>query len=78
MDKTMSLAVAKAQLEQALCDYQNSYDAALGCDKIADKLAASQVLTALRYIEKNGLTDGGRKHLRTAIEACRSVLGLED
>lgn len=78
MDKPMSLPVAKAALEQAMRDYQVSYDAALGCDRISDKLAVSQALTSLRYIEKCGMTEAGRRHLRTAIEACRNVLGLED
>lgn len=78
MQHPMPLPVAKAALEQALRDYQVSYDAALGCDRISDKLAVSQALTSLRYIEKHGMTEAGRRHLRTAIEACRSVLGLED
>lgn len=78
MDHAMPLPVAKAQLEQAMRDYQVAYDAALGCDRIGDRLAVSQILTSLKYIERAGLTDGGRRSLRTAIEACRTMLGVEE
>ncbi len=78
MDHAMPLPVAKAQLEQAMRDYQTAYDAAMGCDRIGDRLAVSQILTSLKYIERAGLTDGGRRSLRTAIEACRTMLGVDD
>ena len=78
MDHPMSLPVAKAALEQAMRDYQLAYDAALGSDRVVDKLGTSQILTSLRYVERNGLTEGGRRHLRTAIETCRSMLGIEE
>lgn len=76
MHRPMAIDVAKAQLEQSLADYARAYDAAMAADPIADRLNAGIVLQSLRYIEKNGLTDEGRRRLQTAIRSCSAVLGV--
>ena len=76
MDKPMPLDVAKAQLEQSLADFAASYDASSSADHAVDRLNAGICLQSLRYIEKNGLTDEGRRRLQTAIRSCSAVLGV--
>lgn len=75
---TISLDAAIEAHEQAAADLNRAIADALAADRISDKLAVSTTLTALRYVEKHGLTEAGRRQLRTAIEACRSVLGIEE
>jgi len=77
MDKPMTLPVALAQLRQSIDDTLDAHERCMSDgDRMGDKLAASQILTSLRYIEKNGLTDGGRRSLKTAIEATKAILGV--
>lgn len=77
MDRPMSLPVAAAAYQQAQADLLAAYDAAMAADPVADRLNASIVLQSLRYIEKNGLTDEGRRRLQTAIQSCKAVMGME-
>ena len=75
MHNPMPLAVADAQLHQALADFTAAYDNAMSQERVVSQLAVATILQSLRYVEKNGLTDQGRKRLGLAIDACRSVLG---
>ncbi len=77
MDKPLSLDVAMAQLQQAMRDFEASVAHAMGQDAVARSMSAGAMLQAARYVERNGLTDGGRKQLRTAIELARNELGVE-
>ena len=77
MDKPMPLPVAEAQLNQAMADFTASHDAAMASDKAAVQLNAGIVLGCLRDIERNGLTDLGRRRLATAIKATHSIMGIE-
>lgn len=74
---TVSLDAAIAAHHQATSDLSKALDDAMSGDRISERLAMTTVLGALRYIEKNGLTEAGRKQLRTAIEATRAVMGVE-
>jgi len=74
---TIPLDAAWQAHEQACRDLQIALDAAMASDAVSDRLAMATCLTSLRYIEANGLTDEGRKRLRTAIAACRSAMGIE-
>lgn len=77
MDKPMPLDVARSQLEQSLADYARAYDASSTADHAVDRLNASIALQQWRYIEKNGLTDEGRRRMAVGIRACNSILGIE-
>ena len=77
MNEHMSLPVALAQLRQSINDTIDAHNRCMSDgDRMGDKLAASQILTSLRYIERHGLTDGGRRSLTTAIEATKAILGV--
>lgn len=75
---TIPLDAAVEQFSQSMSDLQVAVDSALASERVADRLAMTTCLTALRYVDKHGMTESGRKQLRTAIECCRSVLGLEE
>lgn len=77
MNTTLPIDIASQQLQQALADYTRSHDAAMACEQVGRALAVTTALTAMRYIEANGLTPVGRKKLQTAIESLRIALGLE-
>ncbi len=77
MHKPMTLPVAMAQLNQSMADFTAAHDAAMAADPVADKLNAGIALQGLRYIEKNGLTDEGRRRLASSIRAVQSILGVE-
>jgi hypothetical protein len=77
MQSPMPIAVAEAQLAQAMRDYTAAHDAAMATPPIDDKLAASTILQSLRYVEQHGLTDKGRRELRLAIGAAKTIMGLE-
>ncbi len=74
---TVPLDSAVADVQQSLRALLHSIDSAMTADEVSNRLAMTTTLGALRYIEKHGLTDGGRRQLRTAIECCHSVLGIE-
>ena len=74
----ISLDAALAAHDQAAADLNRAISDALASNRVADRMAMCMVLSSLRYIEKHGLTETGRRQLRTAIEACRSVLGIEE
>ena len=76
METPMPLAVAEAQLAQAMRDYTAAHDAAMGAPQIETALGLSAILTSLRDVENRGLTPTGRKSLRTAIEATKSLMGI--
>ena len=75
---TIPLDAAWQAHEQSCRDLQSALDDAMADNRVADRLAMSTCLTSLRYIERHGLTDEGRKRLRTALAACRAALGVED
>jgi hypothetical protein len=75
---TISLDAAQAQLDQALRDFGEAHADAMARDPICRSLAVSTALSAMRYVERHGLTPTGRKQLRTGIEALRHALGLEE
>ena len=77
MHKPMPLAVAKAALEQAMRDFQDSYDHAMTKDPAALQLAISMALGNIRDGQRRGDTEGGRKAFRTAAEVCRVAMGME-
>lgn len=77
MQSPMPIAVAAAQLSQAMTDFTAAHDAAMATPPIDDKLAASTILTSLRYVEQHGLTDKGRRELRLAIAAAKTIMGIE-
>lgn len=74
---TTPLDSAVADVQQSLRSLLHSIDSAMTADEVSNRLAMTTALNSMRYIEKHGMTDGGRKHLRTAIECCHSVLGIE-
>jgi hypothetical protein len=75
---TISLGAAQAQLDQALRDFGAAHADAMARDPICRSLAVSTALSAMRYIQRHGLTPAGRKQLTTGIEALGHALGLED
>lgn len=74
---TIALDAAVADVQQSLRTLLRSIDSAMTADEVSNRLAMTTTLGALRYIEKHGLTDGGRKQLRTAIECCHAVLEID-
>ena len=76
MDRPMSLPVAAAQFNQAMADLTAAHDAAMAMPQIETALGLAAILTSLRDVENRGLTPGGRKSLRTAIEATKSLMGI--
>ena len=77
MDKALPLDAALAAFDQAASDLRASLDAAQSMDQIAAALAMTTCLQAMRYVERHGLTEAGRRQLRTGIESCRAALGVE-
>jgi len=75
---TIPLDAAWQAHEQAAADLRQALDDAMCNDRVSDRLAMSSCLTSLRYIEKHGLTEHGRRQLRTAIASCRAALGAEE
>lgn len=76
MQHPMPLSVAAAQLSQAMADYTAAHDAAMSAPEIETALGLSAILTSLRDVENRGLTPGGRKSLRTAIETTKALMGI--
>ena len=74
---TIPLDAALAAHEQAARDLRDAIDHATAAERVCDRLAMTIALRAMRYVEKHGVTEAGRKQLRTGIEAARSVLGAE-
>lgn len=65
------------QFDQAAADLRTALDSRMTDDDVSQRLAMATCLQGLRYIEANGLTDEGRKRLRTSLAACRAALGIE-
>lgn len=74
---TIQLDAAWQAHEQASADLRRALDDAMSHDRVADRLAMATCMTSLRYIEKHGLTEEGRRKLRTAIAACRAAMGID-
>ena len=74
---TIQLAAAWQAHEQAAADLRMALDDAMSHDRVSNGLAMATCLTSLRYIEKHGLTEEGRRKLRTAIASCRAAMGIE-
>lgn len=71
---TISIDAAVEAHAQAARDLTEAIDTAMTSDRVADRLAMSIALQAMRYVEAHGLTDAGRTKLKTGIEAARTVL----